>query len=174
MLTNEERQILQNYHVDIDQQLARRQALPTWMIEAYRTTRFRVHAGTEVIELVAGQCSAPLDEWLLGVGAGSWAFITAWNPRSEQLSLEENTQRQKLLCQELEQEGLSWVREEGVSEDGQWREPSVLIANVAWAWAEALGMRYEQNAIVVGRPHSAAALLFTEACLPKRPTVQHR
>jgi hypothetical protein len=165
MLTNEERQILQIYGVDAEQQRARRAALPTGMIDAYRSTHFLIHAGSNIIDVRAGERSPSLDRWLETQGVDSWAFVTAWNPHSAPLSLEDNNQRQAALCAELGREGLAWVPGEGVSEDGHWREPSVMITQVTFPWAEALGARYGQNAIVIGRRHSPAAIIFTDICL---------
>lgn len=165
MLTNEERQNLHIYGVDADKQLARRAALPTDTIAAYLATRFLVNTGSQIIEVRSGQHSDALDDWLNAQDAESWAFISPCNPRSAQLSPQENAQREATLRGELGREALNWVPGEGVSEDGLWREPSVLITNVTCQWAQALGVRYGQNAIVVGRRHSPAAIVFTEICL---------
>lgn len=167
MLTNEERQILHNYGVNAEEQVARRAALPPGTVDAYLATRFLVNTGSQIIEVRAGQHSGALDDWLNAQNAESWAFITPWNPRSVELSPQENMQREATLQGELGREALNWVPGEGVSEDGHWREPSVLITDVTCQWAEALGTRYEQNAIVVGRRHSPAAIVFTQVCLSK-------
>lgn len=79
----------------------------------------------------------------------TWCFITAWNPFSKALSLEENKALNVLL--ETDLDGYSIFPAEGKDTIGDWLpETSFFVGNITREQAIILGKKYEQNAIVYG------------------------
>jgi Protein of unknown function (DUF3293) len=119
---------------------------------AYRTTDYWVDdaaGGPFVIRI--GEVCAEVN--------GNWAFVTAWNPRSQPVSAEENTRRMAELEAFVRSGGWTFYHGRGVGRDGTWPpEPSLLIIGIQWRDAVELGKRFGQNAVVVGRTGEAARL----------------
>jgi hypothetical protein len=91
----------------------------------------------------------------------SWAFLTAWNPSPEVLSLEENRQRNQNLEEDLKELGLTYIQGLGISEDEQWSEESFLIENCSLEKANKLAVKYKQLAFVSGKKDEVAKLIYT-------------
>lgn len=90
----------------------------------------------------------------------SWAFLTAFNPGSQQWSAADNARRQRLLEDRLRQLGIAFLPGEGVADDGRWpTEASVLAYGIREETARELGRLFEQVAIVVGRRGGPARLV---------------
>ena len=90
-----------------------------------------------------------------------WAFITAWNPLPEVLSLEENIVRNNLLKAELVSLGYVCHLGKGVSSDGQWHEESFFIENIDKLAALAISNKYGQLAFVHGVLNKEAELVYS-------------
>ncbi len=89
----------------------------------------------------------------------SWGFITAWNPFSNALSLENNQRLNSLLEQDL----TNYVvfPAEGKDTIGNWPpEISFFVAGITKEEAIDLGKKYKQNAIVYGEINSPAELIL--------------
>lgn len=78
----------------------------------------------------------------------SAAFITAWNPGSKKLTLDENYDRQIDLLEDISSQRLNYFVGRGESQAGDWSEDNYLILGVTRDGAIELAQRYEQNAIV--------------------------
>jgi hypothetical protein len=84
---------------------------------------------------------------------GEWPLVapvyllTAYNPRGEELPLEENEERLAELSAYLRKELVAAVRSLGASEDGSWMEPGFALLDVGEAQALAIARRFEQAAI---------------------------
>ena len=90
-----------------------------------------------------------LNSFLKEYKFNSWCFITAWNPFSKALSLEENKALNMLL--EADLDGYSIFPGEGKDTLGDWPpEISFFVGNITREQAIVLGEKYEQNAIVFG------------------------
>ncbi|MGH2750530.1 MAG: DUF3293 domain-containing protein [Actinomycetota bacterium] len=74
-------------------------------------------------------------------------LLTAFNPRGEELSLEENERRLAQLAAYLRAELLAAVCSLGASDDESWMEPGFALLDVSEAHATAIGRRFEQAAI---------------------------
>ena len=74
-------------------------------------------------------------------------LITAWNPMSQQLSLEENCERMDQLASGLEELTALWFPAVGRSPDGTWSEDTFAIYGLSRSEAIELGTRFEQHAI---------------------------
>ena len=83
---------------------------------------------------------------LASFGVTTAAFLTAWNPRSEKLSEDENLDRQMELLSEIEARRLNYLV--GYGERGEWREYSYLILGIDRQDANELALQFEQNAYV--------------------------
>ncbi|HEX7053206.1 MAG TPA: DUF3293 domain-containing protein [Burkholderiales bacterium] len=115
------------------------------ILDAYLKAEYVVREPPIVLRI--GEPSAALDE-LIGE-AGSAAFLTAANPRSERRSHRENRLRLASLREALEAAGRRYLEGEGRDPSGAWpAEPSFLVLGMARAEALALARRFEQNALV--------------------------
>jgi hypothetical protein len=134
---------------------------------AYRTTDYCVDGPIGRFAIRIGQTSQPLDELLLQDGAPTWAYITACNPKSKQLSEAENAERMRQLEAEVIARGYRIIRGEGVGEAGDWRETSLLVIGVDRRAALELAREYEQNAFVFGTRTQPAVLVWTDETFAK-------
>jgi hypothetical protein len=74
-------------------------------------------------------------------------LITAYNPRGEDLPLEENEQLLTELGAYLRKELVVAVRSLGASEDRSWVEPGFALLDVGEAQALTIARRFDQSAI---------------------------
>jgi len=92
----------------------------------------------------------------------SWAFITAWNPLPEILTMAKNFARNGLLRARLE-EGKYIVHEgTGISADGIWAEAFFLIENITLAEAHTIAKDFGQLAFVYGGREKGNELVYIE------------
>src|SRR3954463_8518211 len=111
------------------------------IIDSYREALYVVDG----LGLRIGEPSAALDALLEAESVGSAAFLTAANPRGELRSHAANEAAMQAL-----RSSLAWpFREgEGGAPRGRWpAEPSLLVIGILRGEAEALGRKFEQNAI---------------------------
>jgi len=92
------------------------------------------------------------------VGARSWGFITAWNPRSEQRSSADNLIAQRELLEALRASPQTVIHPAIGVGAGGWIEPSLFVIGPDFAMLDALGQRHEQNAYVRGQGKEIARL----------------
>jgi hypothetical protein len=116
--------------------------------EAYEKTHFIVQSTPEFV-LKIGQYSEELQQLFIQRSLSTAAFITAYNPFSQQLSEDENLERKEKLVKEIQSRGLNMLRGLGQDPDQKWEgEPSLLILDIAFEAAKKLARTYEQNAFV--------------------------
>jgi hypothetical protein len=128
--------------------------------QLYRTTDYVVRRDGEDIVIRIGEHSPAVDE-LLTEGPRSWAFLTAWNPYSRELTAEENARRQNELIKELNENDLRFLHGAGQDREGRWPpEQSLLIFGIDLDSAVRLAKKFEQNAIVFGRHGEPAELVW--------------
>ena len=119
------------------------------LIKAYRNTVYEVHSQGQDIHLYIGKVNRELVALMKQKGVTTAAFLTAFNPFSKQLSIEENQSAQEKLLSDLDKLSISIVRGQGKDETGLWPpEPSVLALGISLQEAENLADRYSQNAFV--------------------------
>ena len=88
-----------------------------------------------------------------------WCFITAWNPFSKALTLDENISLNKVL--EADLKNYTVFPAEGKDTLGDWPpEISFFVANISKKQANFLGKKYEQNAIVYGEVEKIDKLII--------------
>lgn len=134
----------------------------------YARTEYRVRlptGGWTVI--VAGRPLPASLRILLPDADAPWGFITAWNPRSQHLSVTANRERQRQLVALIRTQSADAVLHPGIgmgtaNEHGRrWREPSLLVAGVPLAFLHRLLRRFEQNAMLCGTGTSPAHLVWS-------------
>jgi hypothetical protein len=77
------------------------------------------------------------------------AFITAFNPYSQELSAQENKDRNHKLEELIQSLDFDYIHGEGKCGDGDWDgEKSFLIFGISEKQASEIGKEFEQNAIV--------------------------
>lgn len=131
------------------------------LIAAYLDTNYVVCEGDNRLVIRIQERNHELDEFLDKHGVREWVFITAFNPFSQQLSDEENKNRQSELCVYLESRELNYVPGFGEASDGSWiPEPSLLVLGIDREAAIELARKLEQNAIVVGNKGGKPELVW--------------
>ena len=106
-----------------------------------------------------GEQSDDLRVLLGSMGVESAALITAWNPRSEQLTDDENDDRQGMLLTDIEKIRLNYLVGYGQLDD--WQEYSYLVLGIDQDQATAMATRFEQNAYVWIGPAGIPELITT-------------
>ena len=123
-------------------------AVPEPLIEAYAAAHYVVFGEPEIV-LLCGEKNPRLDELLDAHRATCAAFVSAANPQGRRRRLVENVVAFHSLKTHLKKSHYVFFEGEGRDPTGVWRpEGSVLVLDIARPDAEALGNRYEQNAIV--------------------------
>ena len=142
-------------------ELPRKRTLPDAALwDAYRRTTYVARTGDSEIRIQPDHTIPGLDVLLRQRRADQWAYITACNPESRLLSEEENVRRQQRLVQAVQDRGLTFFEGESVLDAAAWPpEPSLLILGMSPDEARALGHRFGQLAIVVGRRDQPARLV---------------
>ena len=128
---------------------------------AYLQTTYWVQARPSPIALRVGERSRALDRVLAQHRACSWAFITAWNPKSRRLAPWRNVGRDARLRYALARAGYRWLPALGEGDDPGWTpEPSVLVLGMSVPNAVHLARRLKQNAVVTGKLGGRAQLVW--------------
>ena len=127
---------------------------------AYRATHFVVEDLRWSGVILVGESTPELDDFLRAQGLSDWAYITAYNPRSELLSDDVNQGRHDELIQKLDSDGIPWLSGFGRTPDGSWTsDTSVLVCGIDRAAAVEIGRIFDQNAIVCGTYRGDAELV---------------
>lgn len=130
---------------------------------AYKATDFVVDDGEVYIVIRIGEKNRKLDILLAEYNTENWAFITAYNPRSVQLTDEENADRHSDLRATTNAGGYEFLEGFGRAHVGDWpSERSLFIINIDREAASTIGKRFGQNAIVVGRLGEVAELVWCD------------
>jgi len=133
------------------------------LLEAYRRTTFLADTPRARLALRVGQRSAQLDDLLATHDVTSWAYVTAFNPGSQLLPVEENLPRHRELERLVASLGYESYPGEGVGDDGQWPpEASFLVLGIARNDAARLGQRFGQIAVVYGELGQTAELVVCD------------
>jgi hypothetical protein len=116
--------------------------------QAFTETDYIVHHEPH-FTMNIGKVSLELKQLMDHHNALGAAFITAWNPFSEQLSQQKNEERQDALKAELKKRSLKFIDGIGQHPSNNWPgEPSVLVLGLSKEAARSLAGHYEQHAFV--------------------------
>lgn len=129
------------------------------IIQAYLETNYRVQVDHS-FTLHVGTVSSDLLRLYGRHKVDCAAFITAWNPFSQNVSEAENRERQQLLATELTRRNLSFFKGFGLHPSNNWiGEQSFLVLGLNLEAAKTMGMHFEQNAIVWCGPDALPQLI---------------
>ncbi len=131
------------------------------LANAYLRTTYRVFAAT-ALDIRVGRRHPELDLILGEFPAETWAFLTAFNPRSQLLPEAENLRRLRLLENALRAAGDTYIYNGvGIGDAAGWEaERSFFVAGISRTAAARLAKQFEQNAIVFGEIGGLAELLW--------------
>ena len=128
--------------------------------EVYLNTSYWVEEVKRPFKIRIGKSNPQLENLLVGYGATSWAYITAFNPRSIPLTFEENERQHVELLHATQRLGCRTLGGHGVGDEGVWPpEKSLLILGIDRYGAYELGRHFGQNAIIVGERGGPPELL---------------
>ena len=129
------------------------------LLQAYTETHYVV-SGSAPFVLRVGEVSEELLDTQAKAGVECSAFITAWNPFSEQRSESFNETAHQSLITEIKKRSLSFLPGEGRHPSNKWPpEKSVLVLGLSLEAAKTLGRRFEQNAVVWSGPDGKPVLV---------------
>ena len=129
------------------------------LIKAYKATNYLVPEFDLCIKI--DQLSRDLNDLCERLKISSWAFITAFNPQSKLLDLNDNQERNRALKNNLKD--YDFFHALGQSHDQKWPvEESFFILNINCEQALLLAKKYQQNAIVFGLQASQAKLILNK------------
>jgi hypothetical protein len=123
-------------------------AMDDELIQAYKETHYTVKDAVSFV-LHIGVVSEALLVCHKRHRVDCSAFITAWNHFSQQLTAQENEERQRALIAEIKGRSLSFLPGVGQHPSNNWPgEQSVLVLGLLLEAAKTLGRRFEQNAVL--------------------------
>jgi hypothetical protein len=127
------------------------------LLDAYNSTTYK--AGDYTISI--GEIPDDLVRAMSG-DLNTYGFITAWNPYSNELSLEQNDKRNSELEQCLKEKQLRYLAGYGCPENDSWDpEASFLVLDINKEDLLSLAKRFEQNAVVFGTKSTPAMIIVT-------------
>lgn len=123
-------------------------SLPAELVQAFIETDYIVHHEPP-FTMNIGQPCPELKALMAEHNALCAAFITAWNPFSQQLSAKQNEDRQQALKDELKRRGLKFIKGTGQHPSNNWPgDASVLVLDLKKESAKSLAGHHEQHAFV--------------------------
>lgn len=140
----------QAVHTFVDLPVTGKSQLPDGLVGAYLDTDYIFEYSGQEYTMQIGELCVCLDQLLTKRAMSSAAFLTAFNPLGEELSLQENMQRQRQLIESIVSAGLDWYGGRGQGRDKLWPpEPSILVVGMTKPVADECGQRFAQNAYVL-------------------------
>lgn len=127
-----------------------------YLLEAFSAADYRVRvAGTKFV-VRPGRRHEALDEAL---EHREWAIVTAFNPRASQIGASENRARHRRLLQAVAGYGHQAHPAVNADPSGAWPdEAALLIVDAPFDEVDTIAARFEQAAVVTGRPGGPALL----------------
>ena len=133
------------------------------LLDSYTAANYHVYAVPSFI-LKIDILSKELRKLLIELNVKFAAFITAFNPYSQELSLKENRLRNKKLEGKIQSLDLYYIKGDGRCGDsgevGEVGEESFLVLGLSKKQAINLGKESQQNAIVVCDANAIPSLLL--------------
>ena len=130
------------------------------LLQAYQQTTYTAWHQQQRLDIRIGQGCPALDALLQQNQKHEWAFVTACNPYSKELSPAENHSRHQALLAYIRPWGNLILEGQGIPDDPQWTpETSILILGISKPQAIQLAQHFNQNAIVAGQLAGQAELV---------------
>jgi len=125
--------------------------------QAYGAAEYVFHG----FVLKVGHPHPEFDAWLTEQGYKNYAFLTAFNPRSRELSAAANLHRLARLHELLRGHRLPFAPAEAVDPAGCWiAEKGVFLFDVSPGRVHELARAFGQNAVVEGKVGGVALLVW--------------
>jgi hypothetical protein len=119
------------------------------LIKAYRQAVNEINMLEQDLILCIGEVNHPLVEFMKQEQVTTAACLTAFNPYSQELSLDENQVAQDQLLADLDSLSIHYLKGQGRDAAALWpAEPSVLALGITLQNTEIIAHRYGQNAFV--------------------------
>ncbi|MDZ7683966.1 MAG: DUF3293 domain-containing protein [Gammaproteobacteria bacterium] len=115
--------------------------------KVYRETDYIVDDDPP-LRLNVGEQNDGMRILMVSMGVESAAFVTAWNPGSQRLPMDENLDRQADLLEAIEKLRLNYFVGRGEHPGEGWSEDSYLILGISPEEALALAGQFGQNAFL--------------------------
>lgn len=129
------------------------------LARAYGATTYQLTVAGRQLSVRVGSPAPQLAPALAELGAARWAFVTAWNPRSERLAVADNARRNAQLFQRLGE--CPHAPAIAIPDDEIWpREPGFAVFDMALPRLLSLAQAFGQHAIVVGEGGGAPELVW--------------
>jgi hypothetical protein len=133
----------------------------TSLHEAYANTDYFVNGLKTPLKI--NEVCPSLDQLLEQYEKSTYAYITAWNLRSQEIPIDENLTRNIHLSSELDKlANLVVIPGVGRSSDCSWEEESFLVIGITNEKAHSLALQFEQTAYLWGEKGGRVNLVFTE------------
>ena len=130
------------------------------LLDSYTEANYHVYADPSFI-LKIDISSKELRILLIELNVKFAAFITSFNPYSQELPLKENRLRNKKLEGKIKSLDLYYIKGDGrCGDSGEVGEESFLVFGLSKKQAINLGMESQQNAIVVCGKNATPSLLL--------------
>lgn len=130
-----------------------------YLLKSYLETTYTTY--DPVIEIVIRKTNKDLKSLLKVINETSWVFITAENPRSQELSKEENKNLNLSLERNLIKEDYQYILGAGIPNNPDWTpENSFLVLGMDKKTGIQLAIKYQQNAFVYGELETTAELIY--------------
>ena len=130
------------------------------LLDSYTEANYHVYADPSFV-LKIDISSKELRILLIELNVKFAAFITAFNPYSQELPLKENRLRNKKLEGKIKSLDLYYIKGDGrCGDSGEVGEESFLVFGLSKKQAINLGMESQQNAIVVCGKNAIPSLLL--------------
>ncbi|WP_440881599.1 DUF3293 domain-containing protein [Tenacibaculum sp. C7A-26P2] len=129
--------------------------------KAYMETTYQIVGKKDTYKLRLDTLNHEFNIWCKKCNIKSWAFITAFNPFSNELSKFENELLNSQLQKIILKEGYNFNLGKGVPANDNWSaEESFFIHNITLSNAKKIGIQFNQNAIVFGDSDNLQKLIW--------------
>ena len=112
---------------------------------AYAKADYAVALDGDALALRVGETATDLEAYW---PAQRYAFITAWNPASQPRPDEANAQADAMLVALLDEAGAPRLAAWAAADDGTWREPGWLVANLEPGALDRLAVEFGQAGVL--------------------------
>jgi hypothetical protein len=139
--------------------------------KAYMETVYHVMNEPNIYKIKLDAIHPEFNAWCERSNIKSWAFITAYNPFSKELTKNENILLNSQLKETIIKNGYNFNYGSGVPNNENWdSEESFFIQNITLDKAKEIGVAFKQNAIVFGQINSLQELIWLDENINKVET----
>ena len=130
------------------------------LLEIYKQTNYFI--SDLGIQIVIEKFNNKIDKEVEKFNKISWAFISASNPFSKNISDKKNEQNFELLKEQVSENYIKYFIGYGQGQGGWESEKSIFIIGITETQATKLGLLFGQNAIVIGSVGGTAKIKWLQ------------